>query len=228
MNELTTWQAKKAHSLSSSMNVRDPFNLHSLPAIHILQGRATRTATHVAQRVLDAGAQAYETGRHALEEMTLSIPNNVPSFSTPQQREMENRAWESAGMSARSSRSGNGGVVKEMQDKMGSLFGEREADLPMYKDKPYTYAASRRKQPLWKRRRGWGLIAFVGLLWYMLGAFQVNKPRAKSGWFSFGGSTGGMDWLDRRERVKEAFTQSWDAYERYAWGMFGSMNPLFN
>jgi len=28
-----------------------------------------------------------------------------------------------------------------------------------------------------------------------------------------------IDWLSRRERVVEAFTLSWDAYERYAWGM---------
>lgn len=32
-------------------------------------------------------------------------------------------------------------------------------------------------------------------------------------------------WLERRERVKEAFTMSWDAYRQYAWG-FDEFHPI--
>jgi hypothetical protein len=31
-------------------------------------------------------------------------------------------------------------------------------------------------------------------------------------------STTDEEWQDRREQVKDAFTSSWDAYTKYAWG----------
>ena len=207
------------------MNVRDPFNLHRSPAFNILRGTARQAAANVTQRVVGAGAQAYETSKQAVEEMSsFSIPRNVPSFTNPQ-RELENRVWGSSGMTARSPNAhSNGGVMSGMQDRVGSFFGENR-DLPMYKDKPYSYASSRRQRPIWKRKRIMGIaVSFVMIVLYFLGFFgddvvATKKAKDTWSWLQRPESDSKVDWLGRRERVKEAFILSWDAYDRYAWGM---------
>lgn len=204
-----------------SMNVRDPFNLHRSPAFNIIRGTARQAAVNVTQRVVEAGAQAYESSKQAVEEMSsFSIPQNVPSFTNPQ-RELENRAWASSGVTARSANASSG-VLSGMQGR----FFEKNRDLPMYKDKPYSYASSRRQRPVWKRKRVIGVvISFVMMVLYFLGLFgndaTATKEAKKSwNWLQRPESSSKVDWLDRRERVKEAFILSWDAYDRYAWGMF--------
>ncbi|TAQ90505.1 hypothetical protein B7494_g1190 [Chlorociboria aeruginascens] len=210
------------------MNVRDPFNLRRSPAFSILRGT---TAGQVTQRVFEAGAQAFESGKQAVEDMsTFSIPKNVPSFSHPQ-RELENRAWGSSGVSVRSSATGSNGVISGMQDRVGTFF-EKNGDLPMYKDKPYSYASSRRRRPLWKRKRVLGIgVSFVILVLYYLGILggddSALKP-SKDRWSWLQMPDGGgkkVDWFNRRERVKEAFTLSWDAYQRQAWG-YDEFHPV--
>lgn len=214
------------------MNSRDPFNLRRSPAFNILRGTATQAASTVSQRVIEAGAQAYESGKQAVEEMsTFSIPKNVPSFTDPQ-RNLENKAWAASGMTARSSAANTGGgVISGMQDRVGNIFGENR-DLPMYKDKPYSYASSRRALPFYKRRRILlGTIAFVFCALYLLGFFgsgDESKAKSKDKWTWLQRPEKGqkkIDWLDRRERVKEAFILSWDAYERYAWG-YDEFHPV--
>jgi endoplasmic reticulum Man9GlcNAc2 1,2-alpha-mannosidase len=113
-----------------------------------------------------------------------------------------------------------------MQDRVGGFFDKSRGDLPMYKDKPYTYASSRRQRPAWRRKRTLGLAgAFLLAVLYFLGFFgshteNVEKVKEKWTWLQKPEKEGPqVDWLDRREHVKEAFTLSWDAYERYAWGM---------
>jgi mannosyl-oligosaccharide alpha-1,2-mannosidase len=209
------------------MNTRDPFNLHRSPAFNILRATASRAAANVTQQVVEAGTQVYETGRKAVEDMsTFSVPKNVPSFTTPQ-RELENRAWGASGVTARSAASqSTGGVLGGMQDRVGDFFDGSRRDLPMYKDKPYSYAASRRHQPIWKRKR---LLTvggiFVLTMMYFLGFFASDARATKSAkdtwrWMQRPEKSGSkIDWLDRRERVVEAFTLSWDSYARYGWGM---------
>jgi len=156
---------------------------------------------------------------------SFSVPRNVPSFSNPQ-RELENRVWGSSGVTARSAGQHHNGGLGSVQDRIGGFF-DKSKDLPMYKDKPFSYATSRRRKPLWKRRR---LLALIGLfimsILYLLG-FIGNEDatgatqRAKKGWSWLQGpekANENIDWLGRRERVVEAFKLSWDAYERYAWG----------
>ncbi|TGO90344.1 hypothetical protein BPOR_0068g00110 [Botrytis porri] len=214
------------------MNSRDPFNLRRSPAFNILRGTATQAASNITQRVKEAGEQAYESGKQAVEEMsTFSIPKNVLSFTDPQ-RNLENKAWASSGMTARSSTAHtSGGVISGIQDRVGNLLGENR-DLPMYKDKPYSYASSRRAQPLYKRRRIiFGSIAFVFCVLYFLGFFRSSdetKKKSTDRWTWLQRpekAPNSIDWLDRRERVKEAFTLSWDAYERYAWG-YDEFHPI--
>jgi len=221
------------HDLAYSMNVRDPFDLHRSSAFDILRGSARQAATKVTQRVREAGnqaievgTQAYETGKQTFEDMSsFSIPKNVPSFTSPQ-REIENKVWGSSGMSARSSTvHTNGGVISGMQDRMGDFF-EKNRDLPLYKDKPYSYASSRRRRPIMRRKRTFGIlgICIVAVLyfWGFFGNDTAANKRAKGAWawLQTPESDSNVDWLGRRERVVEAFKLSWDAYDRYAWGPF--------
>lgn len=200
-------------------NVRDPFDLRRSPALDIIRG----TTATVTQRVKEAGTKVYDTGLQAIEEMSsFSQPPNISSYATPQ-REMENRAWVSSGVTSRSHHSPHGpGVMSGVQDRMGSFF-DKKKDLPMYKDKPYSYASSRRRKPVWQRKRVAGIaFALVIFILYLSGLFSSSTDTdkaAKSSWSFFKGNEDALtDWTDRRERVKEAFTISWDAYKQHAWG----------
>ena len=113
--------------------------------------------------------------------------------------------------------------------KIDDFFDQRE--LPMYKDKPYSYSASRRAVPFYRRwRLMGGFVLTLLLLAYWLGAL-TGAPTASSasasgksswGWFRKGSY---IDWDARREKVKEAFILSWDGYEQYAWG-YDVYHPL--
>lgn len=149
--------------------------------------------------------------------MSYSLPQNVPSFSNP----AEDRYWSGSGIS----RTHNGHTGSGIAGKVDGFFDKRQ--LPMYKDKPYSYAASRRIKPFYKRRRFWfalTLLILGQLYWFELLPSISSKANIKStgtsawSWLSQPGAST-VDWDDRRERVKEAFTLSWDGYEQYAWGM---------
>jgi mannosyl-oligosaccharide alpha-1,2-mannosidase len=95
--------------------------------------------------------------------------------------------------------------------------------LPMYKDKPFGHGPSRRK-PIWKKKRTLGSLT-LGLVFllYMMGFFSSGSEKKASvsswTWMGMSKEKGVVDWDKRREHVVEAFQLSWDAYERYAWGM---------
>ena len=154
--------------------------------------------------------------------MSFSLPKHVPSFDNAQ-RSYENIYWGSSGTTHQNGHTANG-----IGNKLGSFFDNRE--LPMYKDKPYSYGVSRRQKSLLRRKRLWvGATLFLTGLLYYLGlssiGFHTRFSAEESGlrsWFK--GSTTQtpfVDWDFRREKVKEAFILSWDGYERYAWGMLG-------
>ena len=215
------------------MNQRDPFALRSGAAISVLQaGKSTQPRSKLSRPSIDSVPEE-ETGsaddqepsrRHATpdkDSMSFSRPGNVPSFTDPQRR-MEDMRWASSGM-------GNGRhTVRNTTSgqRMGGFFEKRE--LPMYKDKPYGYAPSNRLRRWWRRKRVivGGLLLFIGLFYWlgwftsprMLQGGSQQQGLAGFGWLTRGGR-GSVDWSGRRERVKEAFILSWDAYERDAWGM---------
>ncbi|PUU82349.1 glycoside hydrolase [Tuber borchii] len=120
--------------------------------------------------------------------MSFSIPKNVPSFTSPD-RDFEDGA-------------------------VGGLFGANR-DLPLYKDKPYYQRSGRNQRKMYRRKRFLlGFIAVFGLF-YWFGYFSgtgtsilPNKKKVKEI----------VDWEDRKEKVKEAFMLSWNAYEKHAWG----------
>jgi hypothetical protein len=58
-----------------------------------------------------------------------------------------------------------------------------------------------------------GAILFgASLLFWLVDNIKLPKVKWRSP------STTDEEWQDRREQVKDAFTSSWDAYTRYAWG----------
>jgi mannosyl-oligosaccharide alpha-1,2-mannosidase len=108
---------------------------------------------------------------------TFSVPRNVPSFTNPQ-RELENKVWGASAVTAKPAGhySHNGGGIGGVQNRIGGFF-EKTRDLPMYKDKPFSYATTRRYRPLWRRKR---ILASVGLfvifILYLLGFIVRSDP----------------------------------------------------
>ena len=152
--------------------------------------------------------------------MSFSLPKNVPSF-TSSQRQYEDGYWGHSGQVHRQ----NGHTTHGMGDKINGFFDKRE--LPMYKDKPYSYAASRRQRSLFKRKRvifvAVSLVVFLAYWFTSSSSAEIPKSVKKNGasaWSWMKKPSGPtVDWDERRERVKDAFILSWDGYEQYAWGM---------
>ncbi len=185
--------------------IRDPFNIHGRNA---LKANVFRAAQNVKEKAAQVGASALD--------MSFSIPNNVPNFAAPH-RDLEDRAWAAV---ARRGASG-GGILSDVQGKVAGYFEQDE--LPMYKDKPYGYAPSMRRRRWWRRKRVLSSIALgiLGLLW-LTGFFSHAKKRKSTSawsWIGLSNERGKANWDERRQHVVEAFELSWDAYERYAWGM---------
>lgn len=162
------------------------------------------------------------------KDMSFTLPKNVPSFSNPQ-RAVEDRLWASSGVTARSARGAagaGGGILGDGLDKVGGYLNPNRAALPMYKDKPYAYPPSSRSRPFYRRKScmAWALFLVLAVA-YWFGLFsQDGRERIPSlrtsNWLQAEESTpkGKTNWLERRDRVVEAFELSWDAYERYGWG----------
>lgn len=95
----------------------------------------------------------------------------------------------------------------------------------MYKDKPYGYAPSMRLRPWWRRKKVLGIITAVVVFFLYLAGFFSGHPKAKTSgsalsWLGLSQEKSGqVDWDERRRHVVDAFEVSWDAYERYGWGM---------
>lgn len=163
---------------------------------------------------------------------SFSIPRHVPSFTDPA-RQAEDRLWAAATRQRAGPSSGGGGgggVLGGVQDKVSGFMNPDRRSLPMYKDKPYGYGpggAGGRPRPLLRKKRVLGFLTLLvlGMLWFT-GMFDDHHERARAklgdwGWLSGDTKVGKKaDWSRRRERVVEAMELSWDAYERYAWGMF--------
>lgn len=100
----------------------------------------------------------------------------------------------------------------------------------MYKDKPYSYAASGRSRRWYKRRRTLGgiILGILGLA-YWFGVFSSGDKAPPHGsdpapsW-TWGEKRIRVNWDGRREKVKEVFVTSWDGYEKHAWGMLIDVN----
>ena len=208
------------------MNVRDPFNIHRKSALSILQATATRAAVGVTERAVEVGATAIEKSKQVVEDLDMSfaVPKNVPSFGNPQ-RVIEDHVWGASAVHARvgaRNPSANAGILSGVQDRVGGLFDNKNS-LPMYKDKPYAYPPSQRARPFWRRKRVLAFAFALLTILYFFGAFHRRTNDVTDttpplwGWAKQDAGQK-VDWDTRRAMVVDAFTLSWDAYERYAWG----------
>ncbi len=212
------------------MNSCDPFNLRPSSALSVFNSStflAVNSAGKHSRQNFEEGSAGPGLGSRppgeSAEGMSFTLPNNVPAFNNPQRR-FEDGRW---GSSGRVHGQRNADTVNSMGDKIGGLLDKRQ--LPMYKDKPYNYATSSKQSYLMRRKRVLAgvLVIFLGLL-YWLGIFSKSSPVSAEGgkkawsWLKKQPSGVAIDWLERRERVKEAFMLSWDGYEKHAWGTSAS------
>lgn len=142
------------------------------------------------------------------------------------QRSQEDSYWRTQNGHAQT---GNGGFGSKLE---GYGFGDKR-ELPMYKDKPYNYAGSKRKTPFHQQWRviGGALLGVIALAyWFGIFSSYTNTPtresKRKISWNWLGGQEPAVDWDERREKVKDAFMLSWDGYEQNAWGMLRSCQGL--
>ena len=132
------------------------------------------------------------------------------------------------------SRSQNGHMNGGLGSRLDGFMEKKE--LPMYKDKPYNYAGSRKYTPLYRQKRviSGAILVIIGLA-YWFGIFSSSAVLPKSrdtkknvwDWLSSPSISESVDWDDRRQRVKEVFMLSWDGYEQYAWGMLYRLGARF-
>lgn len=146
------------------------------------------------------------------------------------QRSHAENYWGNSGQSSSQNGNTNGGLGSKLEGFM------EKKELPMYKDKPYNYAGSRKYTPLYRQQRviSGAVLVMIGLA-YWFGIFSSSAVKSKPrdinksawNWLSSPATSAFVDWDDRREKVKEAFMLSWDGYEQYAWGMsFCTCDPL--
>lgn len=178
--------------------------------------------------------------------MSFQLPSRVPAFDSAQ-REIEDGYWKA---SQRGYTSGGGGAGSnahgfDFTEKISS-FVNPSRDLPMYKDKPYF---NPRKPARGRRRWGvWILIftIFALCIWWFWGERGPDgvglRPRIKPmhggelwNWVKSFDKEGKkqnsnknvVNWEERRERVRDAFLVSWEAYEKDAWGKLREPVPIF-
>jgi mannosyl-oligosaccharide alpha-1,2-mannosidase len=192
-------------------SLRDPFSLRNKTPLQLLRTPLQTLQTEVQGVALPVIGSAVET----LESMSFSIPKNVPSFTSPN-REFEDVGWAAANsnLSPRTSSKRSVTIGNITQGAVGGLFG-KDRDLPLYKDKPYYQSSARNQRKTWRWKRFGGVIVVVLGILYWLGLLPgVGKriPRKHTG------EGGVVDWDERREKVKDVFLLSWNAYEKHAWG----------
>ncbi|KAL2828697.1 glycoside hydrolase [Aspergillus cavernicola] len=175
----------------------------------------------------------------------MSFPNNHSDSTYPPSRSPSEKYWQASRSPGANGLGGYGlsqsaGVTNNLNN-----FFSGDRTLPMYKDKPYF--APRRTGPRLRRRRvlSGGVIVFVLVsLWYYITGFSGwNRPpwtpdsqKGEELWMWVqsietteqgydGTAPRNVDWISRREKVRDAFIVSWDGYEQYAWG-FDEYHPL--
>ncbi|KAE8348466.1 glycoside hydrolase [Aspergillus coremiiformis] len=162
--------------------------------------------------------------------MSFQYPPSNPSLSS--QQPLENNHWRSPGPKL-----GGYGLSQSpgISNNLNTFFRDRRT-LPMYKDKPYF--APRRTGPRVRHRRVLysGLcLFFLILLWYYMsgwGSAELPISESRKGeelwaWvqslekepFYNGKELKGIDWVARREKVRDVFIVSWDDYAKNGWGL---------
>ena len=211
------------------MNSRDPFNLRNslrgTSPSSIIQPRAPRAATSSPSTVQIDRHEAINANTNGPLGMSHAVPRHVPTQSDPQRR-YEESMW--TGSEKERGRRIQNGYANGVAEKLGNVFSGEKSELPMYKDKPYRYATSKRRKPVLKQKRfraSLVLLLLALLYWTGLLSPGLSGSRlTKSSWWG-SSQPKGIDWNARREKVRDAFKTTWSAYEGHAWG-FDEYRPL--
>ncbi|KAK9369107.1 glycoside hydrolase [Lipomyces kononenkoae] len=133
--------------------------------------------------------------------MSFSVQQKAPDFSSTA-RSVEEYVWSKA--------SGVSGAGSGRNRPTSS-------DLPLYKDKPLNRSLSRRNK--WTRSMWISIGIVLGIAMYMFYRilFPANNERKLSWIFGRKGGKAKI-WKDRQFQVREAFLESWNGYEKYAFG----------
>ena len=129
-----------------------------------------------------------------------------------------------------SSRSRHPPPSDTISSKLNGIFGSESHDLPMYKDKPHFQ--TRRRTPWYRKKRiliasALALLTFIWWFGIVLGSSRAENAAAahpRKGWLERLLSRPdvqhkAIDWKARQDSVRDAFTISWDAYEKDGWGL---------
>ena len=141
------------------------------------------------------------------------------------QRPYEDLQWQKSG----GQDAADHGAFNPASRRLGSFFGANE-ELPLYKDKPYHGRST--KKPSRPPTR---LLVFVVLSFfagvYWLGVFlrpstygDLQKKPVPA-WLAYLRSSGRINWEERQETVKTAFSKDWETYSRDGWG-YDLFNPI--
>lgn len=121
------------------------------------------------------------------------------------------------------------GAFNPATRRFGSFFGANE-ELPLYKDKPYHGRSSKKlSRPPTRLIVLVALSVFVAIYW--IGVFlRPSSPNSLQkkplpAWLAYLRPSGTINWEERQEMVKSAFSKDWESYSRDGWG-YDLFNPI--
>lgn len=200
------------------MNTRDPFSLRRASPTSPFASVQSSFARAASAQSSNSSTLQVSDKEDLTSASTMSQPVARHAHSSSNDQQYGSNAWQPRKQQQETQLGG-------FEEKFNELFGAQDG-LPMYKDKPYNYSSSRRRQPIWKQRRLLlPVVVAIMLLLYWSGLFASSRSdptppgtRTKSGRKS---------WNLRREKVREAFKRSWKAYETHAWGKTPKALPMY-
>ena len=224
--------------------MNDPFNVRKPSPRSPLQATFGQTPDYLSARSSTGPPNQYRYTDGSQRQEHTSIPDHQPlpvvAMSSSQGPSGSDTLHNSSGWRPRRVTNPQSAIFQapavnttNVSEKINNMLSTtEEEELPMYKDKPYNYASSERRLPFWRRQRLLLLLVGVAIiLIYFAGTSKrLSRPQAppsdggkeKTTWNLLSGMSKGKhsppNWDDRKERVKDAFKISWDAYEKHAWG----------
>lgn len=220
--------------------MNDPFNVRRPSPRSPLQATFGQASDYFAARSTATPGEQYRNTDRTLRQESTSIPSlPLAGMSSSQGPSGSQTRQDSSGWRPRRvtnpqiANFQSPSVTTNVSDKINNMLSTaEEEELPMYKDKPYNYATSERRLPFWRRQRLFlVLLGVLIVIIYFAGTttrtpkspvIQSQSAKEKSTWNLLSGISKSRhsppNWEDRREKVKDAFKISWEAYEKHAWG----------